>query len=297
MLKLMRSRVLDRCAFFKRTLAARLNEKTMKTFITLILFSIVLSSPGFAEEEVTETYTDTGVPAQDQQARPSDFHGILGAGLFSGQRIIGDDGRRTSLFPLVLIRYKDVAYWSLTGGGVWLVQTGDHSVRFGGGVRIHAGWRQGDDPDLAGMETRKSSLDGYLNALWRTSLVTIGAHYYHDILNANRGDAASLRLSKNFKPGADVRLTPSLGAEWQNSERVNYYFGVRPEEVLAFRPAYTGTATINASAGLAGDYRLSRSWSLLGGVFTTRFGKGIVDSPIVTRRYSTLVYLGAGWRF
>ncbi len=147
------------------------------------------------------------------------------------------------------------------------------------------------------MEARKSSLDGYLNALWRTSLVVIGARYYHDILNANRGDAASLRLSKNFNMNEDLRLTPSIGVEWQNSERVDYYYGVRPGEALAFRPAYAGTAAVNASAGLAGAYRLSRSWSLLGGVFTTRYGSGIVDSPIVTRRYSTLVYGGAGWRF
>lgn len=270
----------------------------MKTFVSTILLSLVLFSSVCAEEEVTETYTDASAPAHDQQvSAPSGFHGILGAGLFSGQRIFGDEGKRTSLFPLVLMRYKDVAYWNLGGGGVWLIQTEDHSLRFGAGVRIHSGWRQGDDPGLAGMETRKSSLDGYLNALWRTALVTIGAYYYHDILNANRGDAVSLRLSKNFKMGEGLRLTPSIGAEWQNSERVDYYYGVRPEETLAFRPAYAGTATINTNAGLAGFYRLSHSWSLLGGVFTTRYGNGIVDSPIVTRRYSTLVFLGAGWRF
>lgn len=47
----------------------------MKTFITVIMFSIILSSPVFAEEEVTETYTDTGVPAQDRQvSAPSGLH-------------------------------------------------------------------------------------------------------------------------------------------------------------------------------------------------------------------------------
>ncbi len=30
-------------------------------------------------------------------------------------------------------------------------------------------------------------------------------------------------------------------------------------------------------------------WSLLGGVFVIRYGDGIVDSPIVTRRYSTVI--------
>jgi outer membrane protein len=270
----------------------------MRTFIAIILFGIVLSSPVFAEEEATETYTDAGGAAQDQQASPpSGFHGLLGAGLFSGQRIIGDDGRRTGLLPIVLLRYKDVAYWRLTGGGVWLLQTEDHSLWFGAGVRIHSGWRPEDDPNLAGMETRKSSLDGYLNALWRTPVVTIGVHYYHDILNANRGDAASLRLSRNFKISDNMRLTPSIGAEWQNSDRVDYYYGVHPDEALPSRPVYAGTATINTDAGIAGAYRLSHSWALLGGIFTTRYGDGVEDSPIVVRRYSTHVYAGAGWRF
>ncbi len=114
----------------------------MRRFISVVLVSLVLSSPVFAEEEATETYTDTGVPAQGRQAAPSGFHGILGAGLFSGQRIVGDDGRRTALFPLVLMRYKDVAYWSLAGGGVWLIQTGDHSLRFGAGVSTPGGARE-----------------------------------------------------------------------------------------------------------------------------------------------------------
>ncbi len=201
------------------------------------------------------------------------------------------------MLPFVLMRYEDWAYWSLTGGGVWLAQSDDHALRFGAGVRIHGGWRPDNDPNLEGMETRRTSLDGYLNAVWRTSLATIGIHYYHDVLDANRGDAASLRLSRRFRAGTDLWLTPSIGAEWQNSRRVDYYYGVRPEEALPDRPAYTGTETINTNGGLAAGYRLSQSWMLMGGVFLTRYGSGIVDSPIVARRYATTVYAGAGWRF
>jgi outer membrane protein len=270
----------------------------VKTFITIILFSVVLSFPVFAEEEVTETYTDTGAPARDQEvSAPSGLHGILGAGLFSGQRIIGDDGARTFPLPLILLAYKDIAYWSIGGGGVWLLQTGDHALRFGAGVRLQGGWNPDDDPELAGMQRRKGSIDGYLNAVWRTPFVSIGAHYYHDIGDASRSDAASLRLSRSFRINDDFRIMPSFGATWQDSDRVDYYYGVRPEEALPSRPAYTGRAAINLNAGLAGTFSLPHSCSLLGGVFTTRFGDGIVDSPIVTRRYSTLVYFGAGWRF
>jgi outer membrane scaffolding protein for murein synthesis (MipA/OmpV family) len=270
----------------------------VKTFISIIALSFFLCSPIYAEQEVTEIYTDTGVPIREEGvSEPAGFHGTLGVGFFGSKKIIGDGGTIIAVSPVVMLRYKDLAYWSLGGGGVWLLQADDHSLRFGAGIRTHPGWGPGKDPYLAGMETRKGSLDGYLNVVWKTPIVTTGVGYYHDVLNAKRGDTASLRFSKNIMLSEDLRLTPSVGGEWRSNERVDYYYGVHYDEVLPVRPAYTGTATVNMNAGLASVYHLSHSWNLLGGVFMTRYGNGIVDSPIVTRRFSTLVYLGAGWSF
>lgn len=271
----------------------------MKKCISIIALSFFsLCSTIYAAQEANEIYTDTGVPTrQDGVSESAGFHGTLGAGFFSRHKILGDNGNVITLSPVVMLHYRDLAYWSVSGGGLWLLQTDDHSLRFGAGIRTHPGWGRGKDPILEGMETRKGSLDGYLNAVWRTPIVTTGVRYYHDILNGRRGDAASLRFSKNIIASEDLRLTPSIGGEWQSSERVDYYYGVQPDEVLAFRPAYTGTASINVNAGLAGVYHMADSWNLLGGVVMTRYGNGIADSPIVTRRYSELVYLGAGWSF
>lgn len=270
----------------------------MKKVLFIILFSIACISPAFADtvEELTEVYTDAGVPTSDQN-RPSGLHGILGAALFSGQRIIGDDGIRTVPLPVILVLYKDIAYWSIGGGGVWFLRSDDRSLGLGAGIRVQGGWTPGDDPELAGMQKRKSSIDGYVNGVWRTSLVTVGARFYHDIGEVSRSNAANLRLSRNFRINDDFRITPSIGATWYDSKRVDYYYGVRPEEAFLFRPAYTGRDTIDVNAGLAGAYLLPRSWSLLGGVVITRFGNGIVDSPIVTRRNATMIYFGAGWKF
>lgn len=249
-------------------------------------------------EDATEVYTDTSGQVKDiDRFPPQGLHGILGAGIFSSQRIIGNGERRTGPLPIILMTYKGIAYWSLGGGGLWLVQNADRSLRLGMGVRIHSGWDGKDDPGLVGMQKRKTSLDGYLNAVWRNPLSTIGARYYHDILNGNRGDAASLRISHGFTIVDGLRLTPSIGADWQNTERVDYYYGVRPEEELPFRPAYSDKGTINANAGVTAFYRLPGRWSLLAGLFATRFGRGVVDSPIVTRRYSATAYVGGGVLF
>lgn len=274
----------------------------MKTLISIIVLSFFFCSPIYADQEMsnilTEIFTDTGVPIREEGvSEPAGFHGTLGADFFVSKKIIGDGGTIITVGPMVFLRYEDLAYWSLNGAGVWLLQTADHSLRFGAGIRTHPGWGPGNDPNLVGMEKRKGSLDGYLTAVWRTPIVTTGVGYYHDILSARRGDTASLRFSKNIMLSEKLRLIPSIAGEWRSNERVDYYYGVHSGEVLPLRPAYTGTSTINMNAGLAGVYHLAHSWNLVGGAFMNRYGNGIVDSPIVTRRYSTLVYLGAGWSF
>ena len=269
---------------------------TLSMFLVAIACAM-MAPPSFAEtEEPTEVYTDTGQPEADVRA-PSGFHGMLGAAVFAGQRSVGSDGTRVLPLPLLFLAYKDVAYWSIGGGGVWLLRTDDRSLRFGAGVSLHGGWKPDDEAELAGMEKRKGSLDGYLNAVWRTPLVSLGARYYHDIARSEGGDAASLRLSRNFRVSERVRLTPSVGAVWQSRERVSYYYGVKPLEALPFRPAYRGRSATDLSAGLAASVHLSRSWFLLAGVFATRLGRGITDSPIVTRRWTTTGFAGAGWMF
>ncbi len=270
----------------------------MKTSIVFVLI-LMFISPVFAQQEhPAETYADTGMPADEAgAARPSGFHGVLGGGFFIERRIFGDNHLMIDTTPIFLMRYEDIAYWSLNSGGVWLAQTADHSLLFGAGARQHPIWATGYDPYRAGMADRTSSIDGYLNAVWRTPSATVGVRYYHDIIHASRGDSASIRISKKIAVGNDLWLIPSIGAEWQSRDQVGYYYGVRPEEELPTRPVYTGTSTVNVNLGVAGLYNLSHSWSLLGGLFENRYGAGIVDSPIVTLRYQLLIYFGAGWRF
>ncbi len=272
--------------------------KSLVYVLTSAAVLLVASGRAYADTAtaLTEVYVDTGVPTE-QPLAPTGLHGILGAGLFNGERIIGDAHRRTILLPIVLMTYKDLAYWSIGGGGVWLYHSDDRSLKFGAGLKIHPGYRPDDDPELAGMEKRKSSIDGYLNALWQTSAVNIGVTYYHDVGRVSRSDAVTIRISHNFQITPDFRLTPSAGLEWESARLVDYYYGVRSSEALPNRPAYTGHETVNYGAGMMGAYRISRSWCLLAGLYATHLSDGISDSPIVTRRQTKVAYFGAGWIF
>ncbi len=281
----------------------------MQIIIVIMLFFIstssvfaqaALPSSAFAQtEKPAETYADTDMTSpEDGIEKQAGFHGMVGYGFFTAKRIYGDNHRLINPNPVILMRYGDKAYWSLNGGGLWLAQTPDHSLRFGVGARELAGTIPGIDPYRAGMAQRKGFIDGFVNAVWRTPLVTVGAHYYHDFMKSgDRSDAATLRVSKEFLLGHGLWLIPSIGVEWQSGARVTYYYGVRPEEELPTRPVYSGSSAVNADIGFAGLYRLAHSLSLMGGVFETRYGNSIVESPIVTRRYQTLLFFGAGWCF
>lgn len=276
-------------------------SKTMIKSLMYVLTAataLLVFRPAYADTStaLTEVYTDTGVPAEEQPAAKG-LHGILGAGFFNGERIVGIAHRRTVLLPIVLMTYKDWAYWSIGGGGVWLYHSDDRSLKFGAGLKFHPGYRPDDDPELAGMERRKSSIDGYLNAVWQTPVVNIGVRYYYDIGRVSRGDAATIRVSRNFSITPDLRLTPSVGLEWESARLVDYYYGVKPSEALPDRSAYTGHESVNYGAGMTGAYRLSRSWCLLAGLYATHLSDGISDSPIVDRRHIKVAFFGAGWVF
>ncbi len=265
----------------------------------LLLLHIYCPAYADTATDLPEDYPAAGVmaPEKEETAAPSGFHGLIGAGLFNYKRVVGDEDRRTVLLPLIMVTYQDWAYLRNSRGGVWLLQSDDRSLKFGAGIGLHAGWRPDDDPVLSGMANRHSSLDGSVNALWKTSIVNIGVSYYRDIGHVSDGEAADVRLSRSLWLTPQFRLIPGIRVLWQSARVVNYYYGVRPDEVTPGRPAYVGHDTVNYTASLGAESRISRDWSLLGGVLATHFGDGISDSPIVSHRGAITVFFGAGWRF
>lgn len=85
---------------------------------SILLCTIMLFAwrPAYADiaAAFTEVYADNGVPDGGRPATEG-LHGLLGAGWFKGDRIVGDPRYRTVLLPIVLLTWKDWAYWSITG--------------------------------------------------------------------------------------------------------------------------------------------------------------------------------------
>ena len=113
-----------------------------------------------------------------------------------------------------------------------------------------------------------------------------------DILGKFDGYQASARIGKRFRIN-NFMIEPSIGVNYQDSNYVDYYYGVRPEEATAFRSAYNGDSALNTEVRVAISTR-----QFLGGmtrleVGATFFDDSISDSPLTdddTALNAMLVY-------
>jgi outer membrane scaffolding protein for murein synthesis (MipA/OmpV family) len=106
------------------------------------------------------------------------------------------------------------------------------------------------------------------------------------------GFQATARIGKQFRINGFL-IEPSVGLSFQDSNYVDYYYGVRPEEVTAFRGLYEGSSATNTEVRVAVS-----TGKFLGGmtrvdVGATFFDSSISDSPLTdddTALSATLVY-------
>ena len=159
-------------------------------------------------------------------------------------------------------------------------------------VPIFAGYEEDDSAVFTGMDDRDFSYAAgvglnYNPGSWVYSLSTNA-----DILGKFDGYQASARIGKRFRIN-NVMIEPSIGVNYQDSNYVDYYYGVRPEEASAFRSAYNGDSALNTEVRVAISTR-----QFLGGmtrleVGATFFDDSISDSPLTdddTALNAMLVY-------
>ena len=202
--------------------------------------------------------------------------------------------RKTTGLPLVSY---DGTWVNVTGPRIDLKLMTADSIS----LRLRAryagdGYDADDSPYLTGMQDRKASLWLGGAAIWRTDIATFTGELLGDALSNSKGMRAKLQADRRF-PAGSFGFTPRVAVEMVDRKYVNYYYGVRPDEVRADRPLYEGASTANVEVGVRADYSPSKHHSLFLDLGTTRFGKGIKDSPLVERTGQTTVSAGYLYRF
>lgn len=248
-----------------------------------------------AQDEFTEldaAYTGMPMP---KLTRAGNWHGLVGGAVMVLQQPIAD--KRSFVLPLVAVTYRNTVYWHFGQLGVYVVNSNDHRARLALAVKARRGYDPADYTALAGMDKRYTSAEAGLHGTWFTHANFVSYGVFTDISGHSHGNSVQLSLAHPFRLAPRWFLTPSVGAEWLSAKVVDYYYGVQASEATASRPAYTGTASTNLRVGVMLSHRLSRSWSLFGGMGVTYLGSGISNSPIVVHDNISAVHFGGAWHF
>lgn len=239
-----------------------------------------------------------GVPVL-AQGPPGGGGGVqwsLGVGVISAPRPYVGAENSTTVIPLLELTYERFFVQGIRLG-YRLTEPGPFSLAVIAGPRF-LGYDESDSPFLEGMAARRESIDVGLSAAWNRRRWGVAGHVRRDVTGHSDGTQAGVDVFlRRAAWGGRLRLQPALGVEWLDGSTVDYYYGVRPSEALAERPAYRGTSTTNLSLGLLATYRIDRRIALVTLLRGSLLGDGAADSPIVDRKASYFGLAGITYRF
>jgi outer membrane protein len=109
------------------------------------------------------------------------------------------------------------------------------------------------------------------------------------VANAHDGLIADVSYSKGWENASSrFGVYPYIGATYYGKDTVNYYYGVRDNEVTDTRAAYSvADGVVDPYAGVALYYALTDRWELEMDINHEWLDDDITDSPLVDADDST----------
>ncbi len=141
---------------------------------------------------------------------------------------------------------------------------------------------------------RMAGLGGF-EYTFSTALVDVQLQYVTDFTGIHHGDEVRVALAKYWVSGRH-RVSTSIGAIWQSSEVVNYYYGVTgPEADL--RGTYSADAALTPVARLDWNYQLTERWDLRLLANYRQLPDEISASPLINDNKVITVFIGGVYHF
>jgi MipA family protein len=150
---------------------------------------------------------------------------------------------------------------------------------------------------MLGMEKRSGGDDLGIAVRHRLGA---GAFYAEAMRNvSDESEGSELRLGYRYEGwwNGRFRWRPYATLAWRDAKLNDYYYGVRPEEATAERPAYEVGSGLNVELGVLAAYRLTPGWQVLAGAGVTRWSNGVADSPVVDNGTQAYAMLGLMYGF
>ena len=222
--------------------------------------------------------------------------GRLGAGALADSRYSGARSYQTFPVPLASLEFGDVAYVDYWQAGMYFLSNQNKTLGLAIVATPRLGFNSGDGARLAGMTTRKSSIESGLSIDYGSDNAGVSLGYLHDITGASDGGLVRLLVFRRLELTEHVGVDAFAGVERLSARVADYYYGVGSNEATAARPFYQPGTASDVNAGLHFNYDFGRKSTLLFGYEVTRLGGTLANSPIVERSVTNLFYFGYGWR-
>ncbi|KUM51511.1 MipA/OmpV family protein [Rheinheimera sp. EpRS3] len=145
-----------------------------------------------------------------------------------------------------------------------------------------AGFDESDSAVFSGMAKRKDSIDGGIGMQLRQDSWKFEAQTVFDLLGNSNGQESKVSVGYSYRAGP-VIIEPQFGVSYSDGKLVDYYYGVRPDEATAQRPAYKADGAVNYNAGVSVSTALFFGGMTRLGVEHHWYGSSISDSPLTDR--------------
>lgn len=224
----------------------------------------------------------------------------LGLAVSSSQKAYTDIDRDTKVLPLLTYENR---YIRLAGPELAFKLPGyslNESNKFNFGIigkYDFTDYEQSDAPILNGMEDRDGGFWAGVKAEWQNSLADISVEYMTEVSGDSDGAVVNVGIERTWHFKQQFMLTPRAVVSWQDKNYIDYYYGVRADEVSTTRAFYQGEAGVNIELGVRGSYMFKQKHLVFIDVSVTSLAAEIKDSPLVDSSTENRVVLGYMYRF
>jgi outer membrane scaffolding protein for murein synthesis (MipA/OmpV family) len=225
------------------------------------------------------------------QSDEKDWSGMVGVTALYKPQYIGDDDEQFTGAPVVIVDYKDTAYFNIDRAGWWFWKPNE-TWRAGAVLQIRTKAWDSDDGHLNDVKPLPDDFDDPdtgvepgVNVRYKMDRFTAEAQ-----VTSGEDVNALIEAKYNLMPTDQFVVTAKLGVEFLGEDQVNYSW-------YGDKGSLDNDSATNVSLGINAVQTLTPSWKLLYGVKATSLDDEIEDSPIGQVDMYTVVSFGGAYSF
>lgn len=224
----------------------------------------------------------------------------MGIGFTQSQSPYRSVTSNPNVIPAYINYEGDKGYFRGVEGGVHLFSIGERGKKLTisalAAFRLE-GYKSSDSYYLQGMKKREWSIDMGARTSFQLGYNRFTARMVGDTLGRHKGYSAGVGYARIIPITKKLMLIPSSHVTWQNSKLLDYYYGVKNNEVTQNREAYEAKSGVQLRASFLANYAINPNTSLMLVATARRLPNSVTDSPLVARDYVSTVFGAINFSF